>query len=111
MNALKPAKIATLLAIVLIPSFCSAQETKDVPMRHALTRELVDVANCRVLRNGKAAELDVPRMLFALGVTTTVDAPYRLWTAGSVTGELQTADTFQYVVAFKQPIAIGAVLG
>lgn len=109
MGALKHVGTLALLLAILIINTSWAQE-QGAPMRPLLTREQIDVANCRVLHNGKAGELDVPRMFYALGVAPVVDAPYRLWTAGSVAGELQTADTFHYIVTFKQPITVGSVL-
>jgi len=76
----------------------------------ACTPADLEEAQCRVLHNGQPGALDGPRMRYALGLAPAVEAPWRLWSAGQVAGESANGDTFQYVVAFKQPVTIGSVL-
>ena len=75
-----------------------------------ITRELLDLPNCRVLQSGNASTLDEARMLYALGLTSTVDAPWRLWSAGTVVGESAAGEPFHYIVSFRQPVMLGAIL-
>ncbi len=98
------------LATWWVVSVGLARGGSAAPLSPALSRDLIDVAQCRVLQNGKVGSLDEARMLYALGVSSAVEAPWRLWSAGKVDGESAEGDTFQYLVVFKQPVTIGSVL-
>lgn len=101
------------LAIPLLLLACLsavADPRGAMPLAGTVPREAIEIAQCRVVHNGKAAPVDEPRMLYALGLTATVEAPGRPWSAGRVEAESVEGDTFQYVVAFKQPVTLGSVL-
>lgn len=74
-----------------------------------LTRESLDLPNCSVLQNGRPGSLDTARMLYALGMSPSVEAPWRPWSAGSVVGESAAGESFQYLIRFRQPVTLGAV--
>ena len=50
----------------------------------AVTRDQIDAANCRTLKNGQAVPLDEALMFNALGFKSAAADPARLWSAGRV---------------------------
>ncbi len=96
-----------LLALAVLGGWLVAAAA---PAAAPVTREVLDLPNCGVFQNGKATALDPARMLYALGLSSEVESPWRLWSAGSVAGESTAGDAFAYLVSFKQPVTLGAIL-
>lgn len=80
------------------------------PWSGAVASATIDLANCRTVHSGKATTVDGARMLYCLGLATSVEAPWRAWSAGEVEGESVAGEPFQYLVSFRQPVTLGAVL-
>jgi hypothetical protein len=99
------ALVVGLLAVLGVRPVAAA-----APVALPVTREVLDLPNCGVFQNGKAAVLDPARMLYALGLAAAVEDPGKRWSAGSVAGESAAGDTFAYLVRFKQPVKLGAIL-
>ncbi len=100
----------SLIAISLFFACALSAVAADAPMQSVLSRDALDLSQCRVLHDGKAGKLDEDRMLFALGALPKIESPWILWSAGAVAGESVKGETFQYQIAFKQPVAIGSVM-
>ena len=91
------AGLLTWCSLGLSASLDSALEAKDL-----------DLAACRTLHNNQPTPADPAVVKAVLGLADAKGAPS--WSAGKVEVETAKGDTFQYVLGFSQPVALGAVL-
>ena len=73
----------------------------------AFKADVLDEANSGMWRDGEVVADKVEQLLPVLGVTNVVPT-YIGWTAGRVAEE-GTPSEFVYRVAFKRPVAVGAI--
>lgn len=80
------------------------------PSDGVVSEDAIDIEACGVWHGGRSVELDAPRMWYALGTRSSVANPATAWSAGAVAASSAQDETFIYRVAFREPIAVGAVL-
>lgn len=94
-------RIALTSAFIFLIAVCRSSGAQQ-----EITKNSLDTARCGMFRDGKPIELDIPGMLYALGLTDTPsDKP---WSADKPTDK--QGNRFQYRVAFTEPVQIGSVL-
>lgn len=66
----------------------------------------MDLEHCATLHDGKVVPTDPAQVLGALGI----GAANRDWNGGDVETQTEKGERFQYLVVFKRPVKIGALL-
>ena len=107
--------VLMLIAIMAAAGPAWAAPPAAQPFASVVGRDLLDLPECRALHDGKPATADEPRMLHALGGPAPAQKPWVRWSAGKVagkddSGESVDGERFDYIVAFKKPVAIGSVI-
>ena len=98
--------LAGLLLLQSLTSGMAVPPPAAIPFPNAVKESDVDFAACRIVRDSAQEPVDAEALKTLLGLSTTPSDPSKL--PSRPTKEKEEA---QYLLVFKQPIAIGTVLG